>query len=463
MSQNLLNNEITGRYYLEVYNNSNAGWRNKSNIDNNSTTSIAPFPYIEFNVSNEDTLNVSISPQLCNSTNGPTVNEFYYYISDGRDVKPDTYTGPFIMGTPVGISNTTDFYNQYGCNITFHVAVSNALYTSLDLTEQTCNVYTGPQCNVDKPTILDFSVVINNTSGVVTTSGTVSNIQGLLTYYLTYSNIYTTNVLTVYPPNCNTAGDFSFDYSNAGFLELFSNVVTIYASNTSNPYWISDGSNVSGTTAGYRLLQPSLDPIVFTNNNNGTYTLTTTTPSYLNNSYDTRPEIRTIWTLGCNSIGILGSITNITPSITLANNSNFIYNNALPDTYYFVGGRFQASNEYNVFNGPTCNVTGIRNMAGATLTGTTQIGLSYQWVAIRDGIDEITATNISTQEGTYIHLDIPANAYITSYSATAPNGGYWDESGTGTLSDMSGIYAINFAGGNWGATKYLSYIITWTT
>ena len=369
-SRHANNNIITGRYYLEVYNSSDAGWLNKSNINSNSITPIAPFPNIKFNVLNAGSLNVSIKPELCNSTNGPTVNKFYYYLSEGREVKPTSYSGPFEMGTKVAISNTDDFYNQYNCNIRFHVAVSNVLYTSLDLTEQTCNVYTGPQCNLDVPTIDNFTVLMNN-DGTARVGGTVSNILGNLGWYLEFSNNYNNTIFNSInfnvPSNITYCNRDMVDTYNTNFLQFYSNTVTLYASNTSN-YWISKSNSSTFITSPYNLVAPNLVTPTFTGDASP-YTLITSNTIYNSCNYGSvggNGVVTTIWTLSNANI-------DITADITSSNNLSILFNNAQADINYTVGAYFMItdSGNTNIFYGPTCNVSATKLVNTGVMQGVT--------------------------------------------------------------------------------------------
>ena len=377
------------------------------------------------------------------------------------------YDGPYTFGTSVGITYAPEIYDQ---EFEFIVFGANYLGYTYD-TPSNIAAYTGSQLILDKPTITGFTLTIDNNLGIVTTSANVSNIQGLLTYYLTYSNIYTTNVITVYPDTSNIPGDFSFGYSTANFLELFSNIVTIYASNTSNSSWTSAGSNIGGTTAGVSLAQPYLNPIAFTDNGNDTYKLTTMTPTYINNNYNIQPYIKTIWTLGCNSTGT-GTFTDITPSITVMNtyfdNTNFVYSNSIPDINYFVGAQFQISNAYNVFYGLRSNINGINNQNTTSISGTlnTNVASITTPTQIINGITaniiSINYTFYNPGDDTYLDIRRITNQgrRVIVVLLTGISG---DQTTTGIYTFPNNIFRIYLEfGGISDDAQYIDYIINYS-
>ena len=258
---NSYGNIITGQYFLFACNTSNAGWVSKENVSCNSIVPFSPFPYIDFNVSEIGNLSVSIRPTLCNPYLGPAGSKFYYFITGGNNILPASYNGPHDMGSIVGISNilgepedefTTNLYQQWGCNIKFHVAISNALYTydsnfyhlQGSNLQETSNIYTGPQCNGNIPNILDFSANINCNTGKITFSGNVEKVTlGEVEWNISRSNNDTADFINFYYSNKIGASNFM----SPGILwDIPDNEPSNFYYNTTYKIFASNNCNVRG-------------------------------------------------------------------------------------------------------------------------------------------------------------------------------------------------------------------------
>jgi hypothetical protein len=199
--------------------------------------------------------------------------------------------------------------------------------------------------------------------------------------------------------------------------------------------------------------------------NGAAYTLTTMTPTYSNNGYDTEIYINTIWTLGCNSTGT-GTVTDITQTITAMNtyfdNTYFFYSNALPNIYYFVGAQIRASNAYNEFYGPTNTVNKLNTVNIYERPGTIIVLDPVQTIITTGSIISIQCTNyISGTGSTQFTLGFGTETALTiNFPGSDPDTG--DPIPNGSIYTVPSIYAteyginysnvrieaINYAGGS---------------
>jgi hypothetical protein len=389
-------------YYNTIYtlvaSNTSNNWISKSN-SSNFTIGGPPLPsnYV-IQLYNNNSLGVYITPSLSAEQLAvlPLCNWFYYSVSNTSNYKRDSsdacniytrcnftypaYDGPYTFGTPVGIIYDPQIYDQ---DFKFYVFSSNYLGTTFN-TLSNIAAYTGSQLILDKPTIENF-IVLMNTDGSATVTGTVSNIIGNLGWYLVFSNNYNNSNLF----SSNFSGYSNINYCNidmvntytTNLLQFYSNTVTLYATNTSN-YWISASNNSQYITSSYNLVVPDLATPTFTGNSSP-YTLISSNTIYNSCNYGSvggNGVVRTIWSLSNATTN-----TNITADITSSNNLNISFTNALADVNYTIGAYFiiTDSSPTNIFYGPTCNVTAIKeentgSLYGRATSGLTQLILNVQ-------------------------------------------------------------------------------------
>ena len=395
---NSYGNIITGQYFLFACNTSNAGWVSKENVSCNSIVPFSPFPYIDFNVSEIGNLSVSIRPTLCNPYLGPAGSKFYYFITGGNNILPASYNGPHDMGSIVGISNilgepedefTTNLYQQWGCNIKFHVAISNALYTydsnfyhlQGSNLQQTSNIYTGPQCNFDTPVLSNtFNAIINCNSGEITFYGGVaalSNSLGALTWNIYLSNIIFTTYTKLY-------SDFSYDSnfilnglsktipvgSNSNYY--YDSSYQLIASNTSNLRgWITPSEVLRTNNIGGPPL-PSNYNVITTNDNSLNVFITptlvnpATLPTYnrfyytVSNTSNTKRDGTTLAIDVLRSIGV--EYQSYSGPIEFGNNATIVYDPEIYNqdiTFTIYGSNYLGQTDFSnvyAYTGLQCNV-----------------------------------------------------------------------------------------------------------
>jgi hypothetical protein len=211
-------------------------------------------------------LGVSITPTRTGIYDINPITKFYYYIETIEKRSPGIilpsnydYTQAYNFGDTVGISNTYKF-DLYSNDIRFHVQLSNSLYGPI---EQTCNAYTGPQCNVDVPTITNFAATINCNSGTITFNvGLPATNLGQLTW-----NIYSGGSALYFPNYNGSYNDIvtrnvpNGEASNYYYTKTYS----LIASNTLADF-VAKSSNSDFTTGGPPL--PSNFTITLSNNSN---------------------------------------------------------------------------------------------------------------------------------------------------------------------------------------------------
>jgi hypothetical protein len=244
-------------------------WLPASNSASNLTSNYIPISgeYIGITLQSNDTRDIGLIVTRSNGIDGRQINIYFrasnnYCNSEGTIIEPSIYD--FTQNNSIR-PNTSQFYRisntdcSYNCNATSNnvrlwILASNAdrpyetYYTSLE-------GKTGAQCNFDRPTISNYSNVMNVDGSVTTTftiDNNVNNNRGTVVWDLKYFNAL--NNIT-----CN-AGPFSnrdFYYSNSdmivksNFYQYYSNTVTLSVTVQSNCWSNSPLSNTSNLTSNY--------------------------------------------------------------------------------------------------------------------------------------------------------------------------------------------------------------------